>query len=126
VEALHEIKRIAVHTVDALKTGDLPTIGRLLHESWQFKKQLAPGITTQTIDDVYALALRHGALGGKITGAGGGGFLLLYCPAEAQADVQRALCARGLQQMHFAFEFEGVRIVMNSGVNIPQQLGVRA
>ena len=125
VEALHEMKSLAVRTVEALKAEDLSRFGRLLHESWQFKKRLASGITNQTIDEAYDLARRHGALGGKITGAGGGGYLLVYCEPDAQPAVRRALRHKGLEQMHFAFEHEGARIVMNSGDNVPRRQGVR-
>ncbi len=125
VEALHQIKRLAGQSIGALKAGDLDRFGQLLDESWRFKKQLASGISNKSIEEIYGLAINAGALGGKITGAGGGGFLLLYCQPETQAKVRRAMLARGLYQMHFAFESEGVRIIMNSGVNMPERVGVK-
>ena len=122
VDALHEIKRLALETEAVLKEGDLARFGTLLNESWHFKKRLSPEITSQIVDEAYAQAVNAGAIGGKITGAGGGGYLLLYCEQEAQPSVKRALTQMGFQQMYFAFEYEGARIVMNSGINVPEPL----
>lgn len=83
--------------------------GRLLRRGWELKKRLAGGITNQTIEDCYQAALSAGALGGKILGAGGGGFLLLYCKKEHQDKAAKALAS--LRLLPFAFEPEGSRII---------------
>jgi len=93
IAALDALKGQASRMRDALLAGDLDGFGRLLAEAWDFKKNLAKNITNPDIDGYYAAALAKGALGGKITGAGGGGFLLLYCPPERQADVIEELIA---------------------------------
>ncbi|MCL6431219.1 MAG: GHMP kinase [Anaerolineae bacterium] len=114
IESLHAIKAMAKETLACLEEGDLTRYGRLLHESWQRKKQLAPGITNPLIDECYEAALRAGAVGGKITGAGGGGFLMVYCEPPFQEAVTQALEARGLRRMEFRFDYEGARILVHS------------
>jgi D-glycero-alpha-D-manno-heptose-7-phosphate kinase len=114
VEALHRIKALGWEMKAALEDGRLDDFGALLDESWQHKKRLASGVSNQFIDEAYATARRNGALGGKITGAGGGGFLMLSCPEDRQADVRTALEGMGLQQMRCAFEFEGTRVLLHT------------
>jgi D-glycero-alpha-D-manno-heptose-7-phosphate kinase len=115
VESLHRIKALALEMREVLVSGELEAFGHLLDASWELKKRLAPQISTGLIDSAYQAAREHGALGGKITGAGGGGFLLLYCQEEAQPGVRSALRQKGLQEMHFTFEFEGSRVLLNTG-----------
>ncbi|HLZ08638.1 MAG TPA: hypothetical protein VKT80_08630, partial [Chloroflexota bacterium] len=86
----------------------------LLHESWQQKKRLAKGISNPRIDDWYNQARSRGALGGKIAGAGGGGFLMLYCPEDAQDNVTSLLESDGLVRMDFHFERGGAVILMDA------------
>lgn len=114
MSSLHDIKAMARTTVDLLRAGDLDGYGALLHESWQVKKRLANGISNPRIDDWYEVARAHGALGGKITGAGGGGFLMLYCDEVYQEAVTTALEAEGLMRMDFHFERSGALILMDS------------
>jgi len=116
VEALHRIKSLGWQTKDALEAGRLDDFGALLDESWQHKKRLAHGVSNSFIDEAYAAARANGALGGKITGAGGGGFLMLCCPEDRQPDVRTALQALGLQQMRCAFEFEGTRVLLHTNL----------
>jgi D-glycero-alpha-D-manno-heptose-7-phosphate kinase len=116
VEALHHIKALGWQIKDALEAGRLDDFGALLDESWQHKKQLASGISNSFIDEAYAAARRAGATGGKITGAGGGGFLMLCCPEDRQTDVRGALERLGLQQMRCAFEFEGTRVLLHTNL----------
>jgi D-glycero-alpha-D-manno-heptose-7-phosphate kinase len=85
------------------------SIGEFLNQGWLLKKQLASGISNDEIDEYYVKALQAGALGGKLLGAGGGGFLLLHCPREKQPDVREAL--NNLQELKFSFEPEGSKIV---------------
>jgi len=83
----------------------------MLHRNWEHKKQLASGVTDGQINELYEKALSAGALGGKITGAGGGGFLLLFCPGERQEDVRHALSH--LTELPFRFENQGSKIIFN-------------
>src|SRR5882672_12878598 len=99
IENLHGIKRDALEVRQALEEGRLRRVGEILHESWQRKKQLARGVSNERIDRLYQLALEHGVVGGKIAGAGGGGFLLLYCEPENQAAVTHVLECEGLARL---------------------------
>jgi len=119
IESLHGIKRDAEIAREALLKGDVRQIGQVLHESWQRKKKLARGISNERIDRLYQLALEHGATGGKIAGAGGGGFLLLFCEPEHQPDVTRVLEAEGLARMTFHFDDGGAQVLVNSMPEIP-------
>lgn len=113
LKALHTIKRIAIDIQTCLEEGYLDEFARLLHYSWQEKRQLAPGLSTSFIDECYALALEHGAAGGKITGAGGGGFLMLYCHEQTQDAVTTALEEQGLKRMSFRFDQQGAKVLLN-------------
>jgi len=113
LEALHRIKHVAGEVQRCLERGDLEEFASLLHYSWQEKRRLAPNLSSQFIDECYELALQHGASAGKITGAGGGGFLLLYCREEAQEAVTCALEERGLKRMNFRFDHQGATVVLN-------------
>ena len=113
LQALHNIKRVACEVQSCLEQGDLDEFARLLDYSWQEKRRLAPGLSTGFIDECYCLALQQGAAGGKITGAGGGGFLLLYCEEQAQENVTRALEERGLKRMNFHFDQQGATVLLN-------------
>lgn len=117
LQALHNIKQVAVDVQACLERGDLDEFARLLHYSWQEKRRLAPNLSTSFIDECYALALSCGAGGGKITGAGGGGFLMLYCLEEAQDQVTSALEERGLKRMNFHFDQQGATVVLNVATN---------
>ncbi len=113
LKALHNIKQVAVDVQACLEKGDLDEFARLLHYAWQEKRRLAPGLSTGFIDECYSLALEHGASAGKITGAGGGGFLLLYCHQESQEAVTKALEERDLKRMNFRFDHQGATVVLN-------------
>jgi D-glycero-alpha-D-manno-heptose-7-phosphate kinase len=113
VEALHEVRSLADRMLAALRSGNLGLFGSLLDEAWQAKKRVSGKISNPRIDHLYELALRNGASGGKITGAGGGGFLLLYCESERQEAVRSALHAEGIQEMAFAFDSNGAQVIIN-------------
>jgi D-glycero-alpha-D-manno-heptose-7-phosphate kinase len=93
---------------DLLLAGDLDAFGEALHRGWEMKRSLSAQISTSAIDEYYASARKAGALGGKLAGAGGGGFLLLYAPKAAQERVRKAL--HHLQQLEFRFDWGGARI----------------
>jgi galactokinase/mevalonate kinase-like predicted kinase len=96
-----------------LKKGDLYGFGRLLHDAWQAKRRISDKISTPQIDALYSLAMENGALGGKITGAGGGGFLLIYCEPGSQQAVREAMCAEGIQEIAFGFDMQGAQAIVN-------------
>jgi len=108
---LREMKGLAFTARDELRKGNLDSIGKMLDHSWTLKKKLASKISNGPIDGLYDLAKRAGALGGKITGAGGGGFFLLYCPPEKQDSVRSALS--DLQELPFRLERDGTKIIFN-------------
>lgn len=111
VKVLREMKQIAYTVRDELRSGQVDAVGEYLHESWLLKKQLASQISNGVIDELYAAARQAGALGGKITGAGGGGFLLLYCPHARQDAVRAALS--NLQELPFQIEPDGSKVIFN-------------
>lgn len=108
---LREMKQMAHTACDELSAGRPAALGPLLHESWLLKKQLAGGVSNPAIDAMYEAARKAGATGGKITGAGGGGFLLLYCPVEKQECVRSAL--HELQELPFQLEADGSKVIFN-------------
>jgi len=111
VEALHAIRQLAEELRSMLLAGDLHGFGELLDRGWQAKKRISEQISTPRIDSLYDSAKRAGALGGKITGAGGGGFLLLYCKRSSQADVRQALAKYQVREMTFEFDFQGAHVI---------------
>lgn len=112
VEKMHRIKAIGLESKKALESGDLKRFGELLHEHWVVKRGVTQGMTTDGIDRWYSLARQKGALGGKVVGAGGGGFLMLYC-VEGRQQVREALAAEGLVEIRFGFDFEGSKVIYN-------------
>jgi len=111
MDVLRGLKALAYQGRELLQQGDFDAFGRLMHQGWQLKKQMASRISSGDIDDLYTTALKAGALGGKITGAGGGGFLLLYCPREKQYDVRAAL--HSLPELPFHLEQDGTKVIFN-------------
>jgi D-glycero-alpha-D-manno-heptose-7-phosphate kinase len=109
VAGLREQKVLAIRMKNSLLQRRLRQFGELLDEAWQAKKKLSPKVTTPEIDDLYAEARRLGALGGKVTGAGGGGYMLLYCQFESKHKVAERLKQMGGQVAEFAFEFHGLQ-----------------
>lgn len=91
IDAMHQLKEQAKMMKEALLIGNIDEIGRILDYGFQFKKQMASGITNDLIDDIYETALKAGATGGKISGAGGGGFMTFYCPGTKRYDVMKSL-----------------------------------
>jgi D-glycero-alpha-D-manno-heptose-7-phosphate kinase len=108
---LRKMKQLAVEARECVEQQAFDEFGDLLHQGWEYKKQLASGISTDWIDTTYQAARRAGAIGGKISGAGGGGFLLLYCPVERQNEVRKALAP--LRELPFALERDGSKAIFN-------------
>jgi D-glycero-alpha-D-manno-heptose-7-phosphate kinase len=113
INALHEIHSLTKCMRSALEEGNFRSFGAMLHEGWMAKKKISPFISNPAIDQAYEVALENGALGGKITGAGGGGFLLLFCEEEHQNPVRSALAERGIHEMGFELEFEGAHVLVS-------------
>lgn len=111
LDTLSELKRLAISAREALNAEAFDDFGQLLDQGWQLKKQLASQISNSTIDEIYKSARKAGALGGKITGAGAGGFLLLYCPPYKQEDVRNAL--KSLPELPFGLERDGTKVIFN-------------
>lgn len=112
VASLRAIKDIGLEIRQAILRGNLRRFGELLDVHWQFKKRLSQDITNPQIDEWYELAKRSGAIGGKISGAGGGGFLLLYCE-DGKQRLREAMHRAGLRELHFRIEFEGSKVVFD-------------
>ncbi len=112
LEAMHSIKKIGFGVKRALENGDLAEFGRLQHEHWMVKKRTSTRISNGPIDRWYEKALENGATGGKLMGAGGGGFLMFYCDNGRDA-LRKALTREGLKEVDFGFEREGSKIAVN-------------
>lgn len=108
---LGEIKNLAYKGWEVLAANELDEFGRLLNQGWALKKQLASRISNPVLDEMYCKALNAGALGGKIAGAGGGGFLLLYAPPERHDSIRCSLS--GLSELRFQLEPEGSKVILN-------------
>jgi D-glycero-alpha-D-manno-heptose-7-phosphate kinase len=112
VSRLCEIKDIGIEIRDCVVRGNLHRFGELLDIHWQTKKRLSDGISNLQIDQWYELAKQNGAVGGKISGAGGGGFLMLYCEGPKHR-LREAMRRAGLRELEFRFEFEGSKVVLD-------------
>jgi D-glycero-alpha-D-manno-heptose-7-phosphate kinase len=109
VHAMDELKHIAVELKNALLQGRLNDFGALLHDAWMNKKQMATQISDSQIDEIYETARKHGALGGKISGAGGGGYMFFYCNFDRKHIVAEQLERLGAQVVDFNFDFRGLQ-----------------
>lgn len=108
IEAMHQMKKQAIMMKEALLRGNLDEIGEILNYGWHFKKQMADEITNPLLEDIYQTALDNGATGGKISGAGGGGFMFFYCPANSRYRVSEALEQFGGKVQRFDFTTSGL------------------
>lgn len=113
VGSLREIKDIGVEICSAIMKGNLRRFGELMDVHWESKKRLSAGITNPQIDAWYELAKKNGAIGGKISGAGGGGFLMFYCE-EKKAQVREVMRKMGLRELNFRFDFEGSKVIFDA------------
>lgn len=108
LEAMHQLKKQAVMMKEALLRGEIDRIGEILHFGWENKKRMASGISNSQIDLLYEKALQSGASGGKISGAGGGGFMVFYCPGQTRHAVKKSLEALGAVHQPYQFSKEGL------------------
>jgi len=106
---LHYIKELGLRSQQALESGDTVRFAELMHEHWEHKKRRSSGMSNPQIDQWYELGRRHGAIGGKLVGAGGGGFLMFY--AEDHRRLRAAMASEGLEEVRFRFDFEGTKVV---------------
>jgi len=111
IENLHFVKDLGLQSQSALEGGNLAEFARLMDVHWQRKKQRSGGMSNPKINEWYDLAMASGALGGKLIGAGGGGFLMFY--AEDKTKLRRAMTRAGLQEIRFRFDFEGTKLVIS-------------
>jgi D-glycero-alpha-D-manno-heptose-7-phosphate kinase len=112
MSVLDQLRELAHEGTRCLEQGEFDRFGRLLHDGWVLKTQMAEGITDKGIDEIYEAAREAGALGGKVAGAGGGGFLLLYCPLGVQDAVRERLNG-AVRELPFRFERDGTKIIFN-------------
>jgi D-glycero-alpha-D-manno-heptose-7-phosphate kinase len=111
LENLHYVKAVAYRSREALESGDLVRFGQLMHEHWEHKRRRSGGISNPQIDKWYSLAMSNGAIGGKLVGAGGGGFLMFY--ASDRSRLRQAMADAGLEEVRFRFDFEGTKVVLS-------------
>ena len=111
IDVLSGMRDMAYEGRSALIEGQFDALGEIMHRGWLLKKQMASNVSNGQIDEMYEAARKAGALGGKVAGAGGGGFLLLYCPRNKQDDVRAALS--GLRELPFHFEQDGSKVIFN-------------
>jgi D-glycero-alpha-D-manno-heptose-7-phosphate kinase len=110
LENLHAVKEMGVRGRRLLESGQTAEFGALMHEHWEMKRKRSQGMTNDRIDEWYALGRAHGAIGGKLVGAGGGGFLMFY--AEDRRRLKTAMSAAGLEEVRFRFDFEGTKVLL--------------
>jgi D-glycero-alpha-D-manno-heptose-7-phosphate kinase len=108
---LDYVKSLGYRSKEALEAGDLPLFGELMHEQWEHKKRRSGAASNPQIDAWYSLAMSNGAIGGKLVGAGGGGFLMFY--AADRSRLRNTMAAAGLEEVRFRFDFEGTKVVLS-------------
>lgn len=109
VANLHYVKELGLRSKQALEDGNTFLFGQLMHEHWEHKKKRSRGMSNPQIDQWYELALKNGAVGGKLVGAGGGGFLMFY--AEDHKRLRQAMTEAGLEEVRFRFDFQGTKVL---------------
>ena len=113
IDSLHRTKELGYRIKEALEKGDLESFGLMLDEHWQNKKRRSTRISDERLDRWYETVKRNGGLGGKIMGAGGGGFFMFFCPAQSKARIREALAREGLREMPYDFDYEGAKVLVN-------------
>jgi len=112
INNLHYVKDLGYRCKEALETGKILIFGDLMHEHWEHKKRRSTGMSNSQIDAWYQLARKNGAVGGKLVGAGGGGFLMLL--TEDRTRLRKTMSQAGLEEVRFRFDFEGTKIILSS------------
>ena len=110
IQNLDYVKDIGLRSLEAIESGRLGDFGRLMHEHWEHKKQRSGGMSNPMINEWYELAMNNGAVGGKLIGAGGGGFLMFY--AEDKTRLRHAMTVAGMKEVRFRFDFEGTKTIV--------------
>ena len=113
LNSLHRTKEIGLAIRESLERGRVDEFGLLLDEHWQIKKSRSTKISDSRLDRWYSIAKESGALGGKVIGAGGGGFFMFQCPAERRGDLRAALAEESLREMRYDFDFRGAKVLVN-------------
>lgn len=113
IDSLHRTKDLGYRIKDALERGNVDEFGALLDDHWKNKKRRSGDISNPQLDKWYDVAVESGALGGKIMGAGGGGFFMFYCPNGRKTRVREAMKNVGLREMYYDFDFEGAKVLVN-------------
>ena len=110
VENMHNIKELGYRILKAVEDGQISKVGPIFHEHWQCKKKTSNKISNEWLDDIYRQALASGASGGKISGAGGGGFFTFYVEKN-QAQFSESMNRMGLKELRYCFDFEGTKVL---------------
>ncbi|MDO9085555.1 MAG: GHMP kinase [Anaerolineaceae bacterium] len=110
LDNLHYVKDLGIQSKKVLELGKTDEFGAILHEHWELKRKRSSGISNPQIDEWYDLAMKNGSLGGKLVGAGGGGFLMFY--AEDRKKLRQAMDKAGLEEVRFSFDFEGTKVLI--------------
>ena len=111
IDNLHYVKDMGYRSKVFLENGDLVSFGNLMHEHWEHKKKRSGGMSNNKIDEWYNIGINNGAVGGKLVGAGGGGFLLFY--ATNKNTLRSAMHSAGLKEVRFRYDFEGTKILFS-------------
>lgn len=112
LNSLHYIKESGYKILEIVQSGKLDELGLMFRDHWEMKKKLSSGVTNDTIDSIYDTALKNGAIGGKISGAGGGGFFTFYCNKN-HAALRSAMASKGLKELNYSFDLDGSKIISN-------------
>jgi D-glycero-alpha-D-manno-heptose-7-phosphate kinase len=112
VDSMHYIKELGYKILDAVESGNITDVGIMFDQHWQYKKRISTKMTNAKFDKIYEIAKEKGALGGKLSGAGGGGFFLFYVE-EKQAKFREEMEKLGLREMRYRFDFEGTKVLVN-------------
>jgi D-glycero-alpha-D-manno-heptose-7-phosphate kinase len=112
MESLHYIKESGYKILEIVESGDITELGKMFDRHWDYKKKMSSNISNSNFDDIYNLAKENGAIGGKISGAGGGGFFTFYCE-ENQEKLRSTMKKVGLRELRFDFDFEGTKVLAN-------------
>ncbi len=112
VDSMHYIKEIGYEILEAVEEGNIDEVGKKFHAHWQHKKKISAKMSNPEFDKIYDIALANGALGGKISGAGGGGFFTFYVPGD-QRKFREEMANLGLREMRYRFDFEGSKVIVD-------------